>query len=192
MNGGKVYNPQALSPFQADYVSKDPYRSQGRAPDQVVQPIYQSQMPPNFYMPDQSKSVDLKTKTTVNAGAVKQSIFSFTVPQGYQGMFYQYALLSASNVPGEIRFHVEVGGSPILMFHGDPTVAGNPLNLPTSGNGVNDFSDQALVRAQIIVPALKAVEFFASNTTAGNIEVGVRLVGYVDSTARRRAKSTGV
>lgn len=184
----KFYNPNALSPLEATYVNKDRYTSVDRAPDQLVQPIQQTELPHNFFIPRGAKSVNLKTKTTINAGVDRQSIFTFTVPQGYHGMFYGYALSSDSNVAGAILFIPKAAGSNILAFHGDPTVPGNPINLPTSNGGVNDLSDLALVSSQIEVPSGKVIEFLATNTTGAPIDVGVRLIGFVDATKIRHDK----
>lgn len=134
---------------------------------------------------DRSQSVDLRRQVNITSGAGKVLLISFT-PRT-DAIFYQqaYAVFADTTNLFDVDFIPTVSGQRVLPYHGDPQNRFR-INIQSS----TDLNNLALVNAPLKIQPGKVYAWFAVNNTGGDIDMSVRIVGYMQSVKMRNKPRT--
>jgi hypothetical protein len=141
------------------------------------------ELPPHIFpfMPVGSQPVDLRKLCLVEKSTVKSEFMRFQAPGGARTVFQAYAIFSDALDADLTEFVPEVDGQRVFPYHGDPTA-----NYKMSLGLAPDISNNALIPAQLILEPNQIIIWYVTNLDASvDVAMGVRMVGYFDSSARR-------
>jgi hypothetical protein len=139
-------------------------------------------LPPHIFpnMPLGCQPLDFRKLCNVLASSTKVNFMSFTAPEGSRTVIQAYAIFSDALNASLSAFIPEVDGNRVFPYHGDPTD-----NFKMSLGLSPDISNNALIPAQLILEPRQTITWFVTNTDTVDVAMGVRMVGYFDSSARR-------
>lgn len=140
------------------------------------------ELPPHIYpfVPYGAVTIDIRKLCEVAASSTKTEIMRFTCPEGAKAVFTAYGLFNDGLSSDDTEFIPEVDGARAYPYHGDPT-ANYKMNLGLAP----DLSNTSLILAQLILEPGQTIVWYVVNGAAVDVAMGVRMVGYFDTSAKR-------
>lgn len=141
------------------------------------------ELPSHIYpfIPSGSQPLDFRKLCNVLAGtSTKTEFMRFQAPEGTKTVFQAYAIFSDALNADLTQFIPEVDGQRVFPYHGDPT-----NNFKISLGLAPDISNNALIPAQLTLEPRQTLIWYVLNTDTVDVAMGIRMVGYFDSSARR-------
>lgn len=144
------------------------------------------ELPPHLFIPNNAQSIDITKVCNTLAGTIRETLMSFTAPDGGMTVFLSYGVFTDAEFADTIEFRPEVNGTRIFPYHGDPD---DDFKIKI-GTGP-DLSNNALKTGYIILQPDDLLEWKVSNTGAITTVMGVRSVGYFISSQQLEATRVG-
>lgn len=161
--------------FEAMQTTDKPSQS-GKA---ATTPATKVSFPPHLFIPDGAESIDIRRVTNVPAATVDAEIMSFTAPPGSVVRFIKYGVFNDGLLASNYRFLPMIDGSRIFRYHGDPTD-----NYRISLGLGPDLSESAMIPCQLLLYPGQTLRWLVSNTSGVDVSMGVRMMGYLDTSQR--------
>ena len=173
-----------LDPFQALGTTTptalgDKIARENQAPNPI-------DFPRHLFIPEGANSLDFRKAGVVSSGTVKEQLLSFTAPEGATTRFLQYGIYNDGLLENNIEFTPLVNGNRVLPYHGDPD-----FNFRLSLGLSADLSYASLIPCQINLTPGQVFQWLVSNTSAVDVVMGVRMVGYFDTSLLGNVKLGG-
>lgn len=144
------------------------------------------ELPRHLFIPEGAQSIDIRKSCQVTPGSNKELLMSFTAPLAGVTQFIAYGIFSDAEFSSSVEFVPEVAGARIFPYHGDPT-----NNFKMSLGLAPDLANTSLIPCQLTLEPGQVVSWFVSNTGSVTTVLGVRMVGYLDTTQKRVAPRFG-
>jgi hypothetical protein len=135
--------------------------------------------PPHLFIPDGAESIDIRRVVDVPAATVNAEIFSFTAPRGAVTRFIQYGIFNDGALASNYNFLPLVEDSRAFRYHGDPTD-----NYRIYLGLGPDLSNTSMINCQMVLQPDQTIRWFVTNSSGVNTAMGVRMVGYLDTSQR--------
>jgi len=135
--------------------------------------------PPHLFIPENAESIDIRKVMNIPLGTSDYEILSFTAPQGAVTRFIKYGVFNDGLLASDYRFLPVIDGSRIFRYHGDPTD-----NYRISLGLGPDLSETAMIGCQLMLYPGQTVRWLVTNASAVDTAMGVRMVGYLDTSQR--------
>jgi hypothetical protein len=137
-------------------------------------------LPRQSHAPEGARTVDLRRLVTVANGGTSQVVNMSCLPSATL-VFLKYALVLPSGGFPNVTWSPTVDGKRVLQYHGDQGVSGGaqPMTTLNISTG-NDFSAVSLVDCQLLLQPGQNMSWNVTNNSGAPIQMGVRLVGYLD------------
>lgn len=132
--------------------------------------------PPHLFIPQGAASIDIRRCCTVTPGSVRETMMSFTAPQGGVTQFISYAIFNDGLLEENYEFRCLVDGSNALAYHGDPM-----KNYKIALGLGPDLSNVNLIPMQLAIQPGQTVVWTVTNNAAVDTVMGVRMVGYINT-----------
>ena len=132
--------------------------------------------PPHLFIPQGAASIDIRRCCTVTPGSVRETMMSFTAPQGGVTQFISYAIFNDGLLEENYEFRCLVDGSNALAYHGDPM-----KNYKIALGLGPDLSNVNLIPMQLAIQPGQTVVWTVTNNSAVDTVMGVRMVGYINT-----------
>ncbi len=161
-----------------------PENMQARTQD-IINPATPVALPKHLFIPESAQSVDIRRVATIPLGS-SGTLMTFTAPQSVTTRFISYGVFSDALLEADIAFIPKVNGNRIFPFHGDPTD-----NFKIGLGLAPDLSNSALISCQLNMNPGDILTWDVVNNSVVDTVLGVRMVGYVDTTQRRVAARFG-
>ena len=143
------------------------------------------ELPKHLFIPFDAQSVDLRRLANVPPGDVV-NLIDFTCPKGLFTKFISYSIFCDALLFNSINFVPTVNGKRVFPFHGDPQ-ANYKIGLGTGP----DLSNANTIACQLdLQPGDQLLWTFTNNDTV-DVAAGVRMIGYVDQSAKRKSGRFG-
>jgi hypothetical protein len=136
--------------------------------------------PPHLFIPQGAQSLDLRRVVSVSSPSVDVLLFSFTCPPGAVTRFISYGIFNDGQNGANYNFLPLVDKGRIFPYHGDPT-----QNYKIYLGLGPDLSASSMIPCQLSLQPGQVLEWYISNTSGVDTSMGVRMVGYFDTTQRR-------
>lgn len=144
-------------------------------------------LPENFYPPVGAESIDIRRLINVPANQTTELlIMSYTAQTAQAITWYKYGIFTDALDASLIQFFPRINGKRILRYHGDPQ-NGYALNLSVGPN----LNDSNLITTQLYMKPNDVLTWHVVNNDVVVNPMGVRMVGYVDSSLKRKTMSFG-
>lgn len=143
-------------------------------------------LPRHYWAPEGASTINFQKTISVPNAPGFVPLFNFTCPSGSTTVFSQYALFTTAASLTPIVWQPVVNGSRVFAYHGDPT-ANFQLNAPTGP----DLSDISLVSCQLLLETNETISWTVKNTSGAAVQMGVRMVGYIDMGQRLTSSKFG-
>lgn len=179
----KGITPQDV--FGANSVATIQQASQNKATQsQAPMPVI---LPPHLYTPNGAQSIDIRRAARVLDGVQNVEFMRFTAPEGSQVHFIAYSIFSDGTLASTQEFVPRVNGKRVFQYHGDPN-DNYKMNL---GLGP-DLSNQNTIQCQLTLQPRDVLTWHLTNTSGVEVAMGVRMIGYIDSSLKRVSGNRGV
>lgn len=132
--------------------------------------------PPHLFIPQGAASIDIRRCCTVTPGSIRETMMSFTAPQGGVTQFISYAIFNDGLLEENYEFKCLVDGSNVLAYHGDPM-----KNYKIALGLGPDLSNVNLIPMQLAIQPGQTVIWTVTNKSAVDTVMGVRMVGYINT-----------
>lgn len=136
--------------------------------------------PPHLFIPQGAQSLDLRRVVAVSSPSTGILLFSYTSPPGAITRFIKYGIFNDGQNGANYEFLPLVDGARIFPFHGDPS-----QNYKIYLGLGPDLSEASMIPCQLSLQPGQKLEWYISNTSGVDTSMGVRMVGYFDTTQRR-------
>lgn len=136
--------------------------------------------PNHLYIPNGAQSLDLRRVINTPTGTTGYNLFSFTSPAGAITRFIKYGIYNDGDNGANYDFLPLVNGSRIFPYHGDPS-----QNFKIYLGLGPDLSESSMIPCQLSLQPLQTITWLVSNTSGVDTSMGVRMVGYFDTTVQR-------
>lgn len=146
------------------------------AHEKAVQVIF----PKHLYIPEGAESVDLRRVVNLPTGYSNYELFSFTAPQGALVRFIAYGVYNDGDNGANYDFLPQVDGSRIFRYHGDPT-----QNFKIYLGLGPDLSNTSMLPCQLTLQPGQTVRWLISNASGVDTSMGVRMIGYLDTSSQK-------
>lgn len=148
-------------------------------PQQLIKPTPVA-LPPHLFIPDNAQSLDIRRLATIATGTINEEFMRFQAPTGAKVQFIGYSVFSDGTLAAPQEFIPRVNGKRVFPYHGDPNNAFR-INL---GLGP-DMSNANVIQCNLVLNPSDILTWAVTNTSGVNIAMGVRMVGYIDTTQTR-------
>jgi len=135
--------------------------------------------PSHLYTPAGAQSLDLRKLTTVPAATVRAEFFRFKSPPGVVTRFLGYGIYNDGALASNFSFEPLVDGNRVFPYHGDPS-DGYRISLGLSP----DLSVNSIIPCQLALMPEQEIVWYVTNNDAVAADMGVRMVGYFDTSQR--------
>jgi hypothetical protein len=136
--------------------------------------------PPHLYIPQGAQSLDLRRVVSISSPSSNVLLFSFTCPPGAITRFIKYGIFNDGQNGANYDFLPLVDKGRIFPYHGDPT-----QNYKIYLGVGPDLSESSMIPCQLSLQPGQTLEWYISNSSGVNTSMGVRMVGYFDTTQKR-------
>jgi hypothetical protein len=144
-------------------------------------------LPTNFAPPEGAESIDLRRLVVVPAGQTTEFLlFSFSAQTAQSIMWYKYGVFTDALAANLIEFIPRINGKRVLRYHGDP-LDNYRINLSLGPN----LNESNLISCQIYMKPEDVLTWHVKNLDTVVNPMGVRMVGYVDTSLKRKTMSFG-
>jgi hypothetical protein len=137
------------------------------------------ELPHHLYIPANVQNLDLRKLATVSNGTNKEEFFRFKCPPGATTRFISYAIYNDGDLAGNYKFEPEVSGARVFPYHGDPTD-----NFRLALGLAPDLGNNSLVPCQLTLMPEQEIIWYVTNLSGVATDMGIRMVGYFDTTQR--------
>lgn len=137
------------------------------------------ELPSHLFIPSNVQNLDLRKLATVTAGTVKAEFMRFRCPPGATTRFIAYAIFNDGALASDFRFDPEVSGNRAFPYHGDPTD-----NFRIALGLAPDLGNNSLIPCQLTLMPEQEIIWYVTNSSAVDTDMGIRMVGYFDTTQR--------
>ncbi len=137
-------------------------------------------LPKHLYIPAGAESIDLRRVVSLPTGTIDYELFTFTAPQGALIKFISYGVYNDGDNGAYYDFKPLVDGSRIFRYHGDPT-----QNFKIYLGLGPDLSNTSMLPCQLTLQPGQTVKWLISNTSGVDTSMGVRMIGYLDTSNQR-------
>lgn len=138
------------------------------------------QFPRHLYIPEGAESIDLRRVVNLPTAYVDYELFSFTAPQGALVKFISYGVYNDGDNGANYDFRPLVDGSRVFRYHGDPT-----LNFKIYLGLGPDLSNTSMLPCQLTLQPGQTIKWLITNTSGVDTSMGVRMIGYLDTSNQR-------
>ena len=139
------------------------------------------QLPAHLFIPAGAQALDIRVAADIAANTTDPSLLmSFTCPKAAVAQFIQYAVYSDGQLAANQEFIPRVDGKRVFPFQGDPN-DNFKINLGLSP----DLSNAGLIQCQLTLNPGETIEWFIVNRNIVDLAMGVRMVGYIDTSQQR-------
>lgn len=135
--------------------------------------------PKHLFIPSYAQSVDLRNLAVITP-ASSFDLIDFVAPLNGITRFYGYGLYNDALLFNNVEFLITVDGARALPFHGNPN-----QNYKLVLGVAPDLSNSSIVNCSIQLNPGQRLIARAVNDAAVDVIMGVRFVGYLDSTSTR-------
>ena len=132
--------------------------------------------PRHLYIPEGAESVDLRRVVSIPTGNVDYELFSFTAPPGSQVRFISYGIYNDGDNGANYDYRPLVDGSRVFRYHGDPT-----QNFKIYLGLGPDLSNTSMIPCQLTLQPGQTIKWLITNTSGVDTSMGVRMMGYLDT-----------
>lgn len=143
-------------------------------------------LPRHLYIPEGAQSLDFRKVMNIIPATVDYELFSFTAPPGAATRFISYGIFNDGDAGANYNFRPLVSGSRVFPYHGDPSD-----NFRIYLGLGPDLSNSALIPCQLMLQPGQTIRWLVTNTSAVDTSMGVRMVGYLDTTQIRQIGRSG-
>lgn len=179
------FNQGTVEPFNKDVtqISTDEESAMKRAARDATPT--KVQFPEHLFVPFNAQSIDIRRAPLVVAGTT-EDILNYVAPIGGVSRFLAYAVYSDGNNAADYEFIPKINGRRVLPYHGDPD-NNYKINLGLAP----DLSNNSLIQCQLALNPGERLVWTLVNNSAFDTPMGVRMVGYLDTTQRRSNERVG-
>ncbi len=132
--------------------------------------------PNHIFIPAGAQSLDLRKLATVTSPTTKAEFMRFKSPAGVVTRFISYAIYNDGALASNFKFEPEVSGNRVFPYHGDPTD-----NYRIALGLAPDLSVNSLIPCQLVLMPEQELIWYVTNTSGVDTDMGVRMVGYLDT-----------
>jgi len=132
--------------------------------------------PPHQYTPQGASTFDFARLVTVGAGTTDAVIMEYEVKTGDDFVLTHYAIFNDALLTSDAWFTPRVDGNRILQYHGDPMD-----DFKISLGRTPDLSNDALIESNIRLKKGRKITWTVTNSGAVDVDMGLRLKGYIDN-----------
>jgi hypothetical protein len=136
-------------------------------------------LPAHLFIPEGAQSLDLRKLATVTTATLKGEFFRFKSPPGVVTRFLSYGVYNDGALASAFKFEPEVNGNRVFPYHGDPSD-----NFRIALGLAPDLSNNSLIPCQLALMPEQEIIWYVTNTSGVDTDMGVRMVGYFDTTQR--------
>ena len=137
-------------------------------------------LPRHLFIPEGASSIDFRRLATIGAGSVKQLLMRFTAPPGSITRFISYGIFNDGLAAVDFEFLPLVDGARVFPYHGDP-MDNYKISLGLSP----DLSNSSLIPCQLTLLPNQVLEWYVTNTSGVDTDMGIRMVGYFDAAEKQ-------
>lgn len=135
--------------------------------------------PKHLFIPSYAQSIDIRNLASIPSLAAFDLI-DFVAPYNGTTRFYGYGLFNDALLFNDVEFQITVDGARALPFHGNPND-----NYKLVLGVAPDLSNSSIINCSIqLNPGQRLVARAVNNALVDSI-MGVRFVGYLDSSSVR-------
>lgn len=142
-------------------------------------------LPKHLYIPSYAQSMDLRNLAIIPAGT-NFDLINFVAPLNGTTRFYGYGLFNDALLFANVEFIITVDGKRALPFHGNPND-----NFKLALGVAPDLSNSSIINCSIQLNPGQRIIVNAVNDDVVDVTMGVRLVGYLDSSSIREDARQG-
>ncbi len=175
----------ASGPFEA-MKTQDKADNAAQASRRNMTPPVRVEFPSHLYIPEGAQNIDLRRLATIPAATVNDVIMRFKCPAGAITRFIGYAIFNDGALASDFSFLPNVDGARVFPYHGDPLD-----NYRISLGLAPDFGSNSVIPCQLALMPEQEIVWYVSNASAVAVDMGVRMIGYFDSTQRLTTPSFG-
>lgn|GEM_PF-2198078 len=149
-------------------------------------------LPRTTYAPEGARTIDFRRVISVPAGAVNVDLMGYVCLPSATTVVYFYGLILPAGGFPDVEWHPTVDDQRVLQYHGSPgaNVSPNPATHLNTATGI-DFSAPSLARCQLLLQPGQALRWRVTNNTVAPVDMGVRMVGYMDSSQQLLSSKFG-
>lgn len=136
--------------------------------------------PKHLYIPAGAQSLDLRRVINVPTATVDFELFRFVAPPGATTRFINYGIFNDGDNGAFYNFVPLVDGSRVFPYHGDPS-----QNFKIYLGLGPDLSQTAMIPCQLTLQPGQVLQWLITNTSGVDTSMGVRMLGYFDTTHTR-------
>lgn len=148
------------------------------------------ELPRHLFIPAQAVSIDIRRVCNVSPGSLitdpANVLIRYTAPPGAITRFISYGVFCDGELSADFAFEPKVDGSRVFPYHGDPS-QDYRINL---GLGP-DLSNSSLIQCNLALTPGQTLTWSVENLSTVKTVMGVRMVGYFDSSSQSVAPRFG-
>lgn len=163
--------------FRAAATSEKPTAETLRAANA---PATNVNFPRHLYIPEGAQSLDFRRVVNLPSPNTDYELFRFVAPPGAVTRFISYGVFNDGNAAADYNFKPLVDGSRIFPYHGDPSD-----NFKIYLGLGPDLSNTSLIPCQLYLQPGQVLQWLVTNTSGVDTSMGVRMVGYFDTSQQR-------
>lgn len=138
------------------------------------------ELPKHLYIPENATSLDLRKLVTLAPSPDPVLLFRFVAPQGAVTRFISYGVFNDGEDASLTELLPLVDGARVFPYHGDPSD-----NYKISLGLSPDLSNTSLIPCQLTLLPNQVLEWYVTNNSTVNVDMGVRMVGYFDAAEKQ-------
>lgn len=136
--------------------------------------------PKHLFIPEGAQSLDFRRVVNLPSPTTDYELFRFVAPPGAVTRFISYGVFNDGDNSANYNFKPLVDGSRIFPYHGDPSD-----NFKIYLGLGPDLSNTSLIPCQLYLQPGQILQWLVTNTSGVDTSMGVRMVGYFDTSQRR-------
>lgn len=143
-------------------------------------------LPRHLYAPEGARTVNAIRIISVPSGAAFVNLFDFPCIDGSTTVITAYGLFTTAAHLADIEWRPTINENRVLAYHGDPA---NNYRL-TEATGLS-LANTDLVSCQLLMETGQVLNWSVRNTSGAAVQMGVRIVGYIDMSQRLMSSKFG-
>ena len=149
--------------------------------------------PRHLFPPQGVQTIDMRINRLMEPGEVFDLIDFNPSKLGIFSAVYitHYAIFNNGLVEAEFSFNPTLNGKRIYPYHGNPLNTRAPGTFLISLGLAPDLANYALIPGYLVMNPQDTLKWTATNGSAVKTAMGVRVVGYVDTTTLRTTQQYG-
>ncbi len=140
--------------------------------------------PKHLFIPEGAESLDLRRVVSIPGGMVDYLLMEFTAPIGALTRFIGYGVYNDGYDANDFTFLPTVDNSRIFRYHGDPM-----HDYRIALGLAPDLGNEAIIPCQVTLQPNQTLRWYISNRGAVAANMGVRMIGYFDTSSTRTGTS---